>query len=78
MSDDPFSARRRLRRGRLSADVRRGRHLELVTDRWSVELAEPVVLQPRAGREADGLPTPPPREPDRDPAHAAFGPSSSE
>lgn len=49
MSNNPFSARRGLSRGTEScADDRRGRHLELVTERWIAELAEPVVLRPRA------------------------------
>jgi hypothetical protein len=54
MSDDPFSARRRLsRRQRTSADDRRDRHLELVTDRWIAELADLVVLEPTAHRAVD-------------------------
>lgn len=77
MSDDPFSARRRLRRRRVSADVRRGRHLELVTDRWSAELAELVVLQPRARREPDGPPATPAPSRIATP-QAGLGPLSSE
>jgi hypothetical protein len=51
MSDNASSARRRLSSGRrVSAEDRHGRHLELVTDRWIAELAELVVLTPRASR----------------------------
>jgi hypothetical protein len=67
MSDDAFSARRRLSRGRrVSADDRHGRHLELVTDRWIAELAELVVLQPRASHTVDGVRPRLVRTPDRD------------
>jgi hypothetical protein len=59
MSDDAFSARRRLSRGRrVSAEDRRGRHLELVADAWIAELAELVVLQPGSGHAAGGVRTP--------------------
>lgn len=76
MADDPFSARRRLRgRRHVSPVARPGRHLELVTDRWIADLAELVVLRPRARREPDGRPRLPASEPDRDP-QAGFGPSS--
>jgi hypothetical protein len=69
MSDDAFSARRRLSRGRrVSAGDRLGRHLELVTDRWMAELAELVVLPERANRLADGRRAAVLRTPDRRPA----------
>lgn len=68
MSDDTFTARRRLSRGRrVSTGDRRGRHLELVIDGWMAELAEVVVLQPRARREADGVRVTLVCSPDRDP-----------
>jgi hypothetical protein len=74
MSDDAFSARRRLSRGRrVSADDRHGRHLELVTDRWIAELAELVVLQPRASDVAGGVRATPDRGPR--PGSAPSGPA---
>jgi hypothetical protein len=65
MADDPFSAQLRLRRRqRISPDAHRGRHLELVSDRWIAELAELVVLGPCVSDEPDprrASPRPDPR-----------------
>lgn len=59
MSDDAFSSRRRLSRGRrVAAEDRHGRHLELVADRWIAELAELVVLEPSSGHAGGGVRTP--------------------
>ena len=65
MSDDQLSARRRSRRPwRASAAARPGRHLELVSDSRSTELAELVVLSPRANRDPDTAPATPARAAD--------------
>lgn len=58
MSDDEFTARRRLdcRRG-ITAKDRRQRHLELVTDGWIAELARLVMLSDRAAHRADDAPS---------------------
>jgi hypothetical protein len=58
MSDDPLTSRRRSRRGRrVPSAGRSGRHLELVTASEDAELAELLVLRPRATLEAESAPT---------------------